>query len=122
MYPDIFDLVADSVTATDLIGTSPVRFWPAGHVRQNEERPYAVHQLVYGTPENTLSCVPDVDNLAIQVDAYAKTVSDSRAVGAAVRDAIEPAAHMVAHNGETWEPETGLYRVSMTFEFWTYRS
>src|SRR5690606_36083916 len=89
MYPDIFQLAKNSAAVTTLLGSNPVRFWPFGTAPQGEDRPYAVHQLVYGTPSNTLSCPPSEDLLGVQVDCYAKSVSSARSVAAALRDAIE---------------------------------
>lgn len=121
MYPNVFALAAADSTVTGLLGTNPIRFWPFGHAPQNETRPYAVHQLLYGTPENTLSCVPSIDNYGIQIDSYATTVTAARSVAEALRDSLEGDSYMVAHNGETWEQATGLWRVSLTFEFLTTR-
>lgn len=126
MYPPVFTLATASSAVTALLGTSPTRFWPFGEAPGPNESgygvPYAVHQLVYGTPSNTLSCVPSVDNFGIQIDVYAKGVTDARNVAAALRDAFEESHnHVVGWNGESWEPATGLYRVSFTVEFWTPR-
>lgn len=122
MYPSIFAICAAAKPVTDLIGSDPVRFWPFGLAPKGEARPYAVHQLAYGTPENTLSCAPVTDNFGIQVDAYAKDASASRELAGAIRDALETQAHVVAYNGENWEQSTGLYRVTFTVEFWTDRT
>lgn len=122
MYPDLFIIAAGSPAVTGVLGSNPTRFWPFGLAPQNETRPYAVHQLVYGSPDNSLSCIPREDLAGIQVDCYAKTASAARNVAEALRDAFEASHnHMTAHNGEDWEQSTGLYRVSMTFEFWTVR-
>jgi hypothetical protein len=125
VYPPVFSIAAADLSVRALLldadGTT-LRFWPFGHAPQNEQRPYAMHQLVYGNPDNSLSCVPSEDLAGIQVDCYAKTVTAARQVAVALRDAFEATYnHMTAHNGEDWEPATGLYRVSMTFEFWTVR-
>lgn len=122
MYPDVFGIAASSPAVVSALGSNPTRFWPFGTAPQNEQRPYAVHQLAYGTPENTLSCPPNTDLFGVQVDAYARSVTEARTVGAALRDAFEGAGnHVTAWNGESWEQATGLWRVSMTVEFWTDR-
>jgi hypothetical protein len=123
VYPDIFQIAAGNTAVTALLGTTPAtRFWPFGNAPQDETRPYAVHQLVYGSPVNTLGCVPGADNFGVQVDVYAKTVSAARSVTEALRDAFELHGHIVAWNGEFWEPATGLFRISFTVEFWTDRN
>lgn len=121
-YPAIFQMAASSAAVTALLGTSPTRFWPFGRAQQNQQRPYAVHQHIYGTPQNTLSCPADIDNVGIQVDAYGTEVTQARQVSEALRDAFEDAqGNIVALNGEDWEEDTGLYRVSFTVEFWPNR-
>jgi len=121
MYPNIFEIVSADAGVIAALGPDPIRFWPFGLAPQAETRPYAVHQAVFGSPENSLSCVPDIDHCAVQVDVYARSVTETRTVAAAVRDALELDCHMIAHNGESWEQDTGLFRVGMTFEFWTPR-
>lgn len=119
MNPDLFTIATASPAVLALLGSNPTRLWPAGRAPQNQARPYAVHQVIYGTPENSLSCPATLDNVGIQVDAYAPELGDARAVARALRDAIETAGfHVVALNGETWEANTGLYRVSFTAELW----
>lgn len=122
MYPDIFQLASASAAVKAALGSNPVRFWPFGKAPQDESRPYALHQLIYGAPVNTLGCVPEADNFGVQVDVYAKSVTDARSATRALRDAFEPHGHIVAWNGEFWEPATGLYRISFTVEFWTDRT
>lgn len=122
-YPPVFQIAIANPAVVGILGSSPTRFWPFGQAPQNEARPYAVHQLVYGTPDNSLSCVPREDNYGIQIDAYAKTVTAVRDVADALRDAFEETYnHVVAYNGEDWEPATGLWRSSFTVEFWSERS
>lgn len=65
--------------------------------------------------------LPDSDNGGFQVDAYAKTDSEARQLGLALRDAFEPHGYVVAYNGEDMDDPTGLYRFSFTVEFWTDR-
>lgn len=121
MYPDLFAYAVASPAVVAALGSSPTRFWPFGVAPQDETRPYAVHQLVYGSPENTLSCTPETDSFGIQIDAYARSVSEARTVAAALRDAMEPYGYITAWNGEFWESGTGLYRVGFTVEFLTNR-
>lgn len=126
-YPPVFILAVASAAVVALFGPSPVRVWPFGRAPSKGEPtygvPYAVHQLIYGAPANSMSCVPDVDNAGVQIDVYAKTVTDAREAANALRDAFE-AAHnqVVAWNGESKDQPTGLYRVSFTVEFWTGRN
>ena len=121
MTPDVFNIAKQSSAVTGVLGNPP-RFYPFGKAPQNETRPYAVWQVVYGNPDNSLSCVPKEDLFGCQFDSYAKTASDARDVAAALRDAFESEHYpVVGYNGEFWEPSTGLYRVSFSIEIWTVR-
>jgi hypothetical protein len=125
MTPAIFEIVTASSGVTALLGTNPTRFWSFGAAPRTEAgvapKPYAVWQLVYGSPENTLSCVPASDRFGVQVDAYARTAVQARAIARALRDALETSAYVVAYNGEDYEPDTELYRYGFTTEFMTDR-
>lgn len=73
--------------------------------------PYAVFQVVNGSPENYLAGRPDVDGVTLQVDVYAKTAASARAVRTAIRDAIELECYITSWRGESRDPETKSYRV-----------
>lgn len=126
MYPPVFEIAKQSAAVLSALGSTPTRLWPFAIAPQPGGQgygvPYAVHQLVYGAPVNTLGCIPQADNFGIQIDVYAKTATSAREAAATLRDAYE-ASHnpVVAWNGEDWEQATGLYRVSFTVEFWPDR-
>ena len=126
MYPPVFDIATQSAAVLDQLGQSPTRLWPFATAPQKGKPgygiPYAVHQLVYGTPVNSLCCIPSADNFGIQFDVYAANATDARSAAAALRDAYEGSHNpVVSWNGEDWEQATGLYRVSFTVEFWPDR-
>lgn len=123
MYPPVEEIASSSSQVTSVLGENPTRLWPFGHARQNETRPYAVWQVVYGNPDNSLSCVPSEDLFGVQIDCYAKTVTGARSVANALTAAFEESFNPITSwNGEDWEQNTGLYRVSFTVEFWTERA
>ena len=64
-YPPVFTIAAAEPAVTALLGTSPVRMYPAGKAPQGVGKPYATYQLVYGTPENYLGDVPDIDSAGV---------------------------------------------------------
>lgn len=117
----IFPTCAADPAVTALLGTSPVRLFPFGMAPAGVVKPYAVWQQVGGSPENYLTGVPDIDSTTLQVDVYATTISSAQAVAVALRDAIEPVAHVVAWRGESRDTETGNYRVSFDVDWWTDR-
>lgn len=127
MIPPIFQPVAASDSVRALLGTNPVRFFSFGEADRDDSgnviggEPYAVWQLVYGNPDNFLSCTPDHDHYGTQIDAYGRTAGEARSVAAALRDALEPVAQIVNLNGEFRETDTRLYRYSFTVEWLTAR-
>ena len=112
MYAPIFQVIAAVPAVTALLGTGPVRFWPFGEGEEDAPRPYAVWQTITGNAENYLDQVPDSDAYTLQVDVYADSAASVRDAARALRDAIEPHAHIVAWRGESREPDTKLYRYS----------
>lgn len=125
MFPEVFPLASGDAAVRAALGTSPVRFWPFASAPQKGQAgyavPYAVWQFPYGTPENYLGSLPDIDNMAVQIDAYGETASSVRAAATALRNALQFHGHVVSYNGEEREAETGLYRVGFTVELWQSR-
>lgn len=116
MSPPVFELAAASTSVKAAIGNPP-RLYPFGEAPQDVQRPYAVWQTVFGSPENYLGDTPDMDSYGVQVDVYGKTVDSCRGVARALRDAFEGSAHITAWNGEGREPETRDFRYGFTVEF-----
>jgi len=121
MYPPIFAICKASAAVTALLGTSPVRLYPFGESPQGGPRPYAVWQQIGGAPENFMNQRPDADLFSLQVDVYADTADSVRAVAAALRNAIEPFAHIVGWRGDGREPDTNLYRLSFDVDWYVDR-
>ena len=121
MYPPIFSLVSADVTVKSLLGSNPVRVFPFGSAPDRVSLPYAVWQLVSGEPENYIGNTPDMDSFIVQVDVYADTPSQAREAAEALRDAIEPHAHIIAWRGESRDRDTKNFRYSFDVEFLTAR-
>lgn len=126
MYPPVFEIAKQNAAVLAVLGSNPTRLWPFAIAPQPGKPgygvPYAVHQLVYGAPVNSLDCIPGMDNFGIQFDVYAANATDARSAAAALRDAYESSHNpVVSWNGEDLEPSTGLYRVGFTVEFWPER-
>lgn len=123
MYPPIFPVVNASSAVKALLktGTGPVRFYQFGQAPQDGPYPYGVWQRVGGSPENYVDQVPDIDSFSVQVDVYAKSADQARSVAAALRDAIEPAAHITSWLGESIDPDTQNHRFTFLTDWWTPR-
>lgn len=121
MFPPIFQVVAADSGVTAVLGSAPVRFYPFGEAPEGVTYPYAVWQLVSGSPENYLAGRPDIDGFSLQIDVYAKSGSDARAVGRALRDAIELSAYITRWSGESRDEDTKTYRLSFDVDWLTPR-
>lgn len=117
MYPPIFNTVAADSDVQTNIGASPCRFYAFGEAPADVTKPYAVWQFVSGLPENYINQVPDIDQMSIQVDIYADTSVAARDAAQALRDAIEPSAHIVSWRGEERDPDTRNHRVSFDVDW-----
>lgn len=118
----IFQWAKASVEVTALLQKSGfLRFYRFGEADQNVDKPYAVWQLVGGSPENKLAGLPDVDTFGVQVDVYALKAKEVGEVAEALRSALEPHGYVVSWLGESREPDTRLYRFTFRMEFMTQR-
>ena len=120
MFPPVKQTLAASAAVTAIIGSDP-RVFGRGNAPQDGTKPYVSWFIVTGTPENELSDVPGIDRQTIQVDVWSKDDDESRRLAVAVRDAIEPVAHMTGVVVDEREPETKLYRIGMQFDWWLPR-
>jgi len=73
MYPPIFAVCSSNPGVQAALGSSPCRVFMFGHAPQGTTKPYAVWQLIGGSPENYLATRPDADNWSLQIDVYATT-------------------------------------------------
>lgn len=123
MFPPVFAVATSSSEVLSLLGYNPTRLYLFGEATQQTAKPYAVWQLVSGSPENYLACPPDLDRMTTQIDVYATTVSSARNVARALRDAFEGErnCYVVGWRGESKETATNLFRVSFDVEWHVYR-
>lgn len=125
MLPEIFPLIAGSAAVTSIIGTNPTRFYPHGQASQNTPAPYASWFVVSGVPENCMDEVPRVDRFSIQIDCWSDNTGDgadqANDLATAIRDTLEPYAHMTAIVVDGVDPDTKRNRIALQFTFWTDR-
>lgn len=118
----VYQLATASPDVLALLGTTPTRFYPFGEAEEGVETPYAVWQLVYGSPYNLLGDAPREDSFGIQIDCYADTGDDASELSDALRESFEGDGYVVAFNGEWREADTRLFRVSFTVAFISARA
>lgn len=117
MLPPVFQTLKASTAVKNIVGQNPPRIYRHGEAPQNVERPYISWQLISGVPENNLSDPPPADRQSVQVDCWHQTDAGIETLAEAVRDAIEPVAHMTQVSVDERDEETRLYRISMDFDF-----
>lgn len=119
----IFDVCNQDAAVTGLLKGSDniLRVFQFGQAPQKVAYPYAVWQLISGSPENYLSCRPNLETHTIMIDVYAKTAAEARKVANAIEYAIETHCYIVSYNGESIDPETKNNRSSFTVDWQTYR-
>ena len=121
MTPPIFSVCVASAAVRGLLGEQPTKLFPFGSVPDGITRPYAVWRSIGGQPENLLGDVPDIDQIALQIDCYADTVGVAHGIALALRDAIEPHAYITAGRGDDRDPETRSYRYSFDVDWFVNR-
>lgn len=121
MLPPVFQTLKASADVKALVGTNPPRIYRHGYAPEGVEKPYITWSLIVGDPHNNLSDTPPSDRLSVQVDCWHRTDSGIEIMAQAVRDAIEPVAHMTSIDVDQRDPVTLSYRISMSFDFITSR-
>ena len=122
MLPKILHLLKASPAVTALIGagtdpvSDPVRVYRHGEAPQGVVAPYVTWSVPGGAPENTFDGA-DADVFRVQVDCWSDQDAQIEQLAAAVRAALEPAAHLVAYLDDSRNPETKRFRMSFAFDF-----
>lgn len=121
MNPQLFPLLNASTAVRLLLGSNPLRVYPWGEAPAVPRKPYAAYGVYNGNPENYVSNVPDIDNKGTQIDIYAEDATKCAQCFTAIRDVLEPHAHMTSFSTPQRDPETQLYSARMEFDFWEAR-
>jgi hypothetical protein len=121
MLPPVFQTLKASNDVKNIVGTNPPRIYRHGSAPQDTSKPYITWFLVGGSPENNLSGTPSTDRQVVQVDCWHQTDAGVETLATAVRDAIEPHAHMTGSPIDGREPETKLYRMGLQFDWFNDR-
>lgn len=126
MLPNLFPIFRDAPEITDIIGTSPVRFYRHGEAPQNVTAPYVTHLAVDVVPELILQGTPPIDSCRVQISCW----SDNSGTGSsgivtlatAVRDAIEQYHHVLVMRDMGRDFETQRYRIDLDVSVWLHRN
>ncbi|WP_375591600.1 DUF3168 domain-containing protein [Chitiniphilus eburneus] len=120
MFAPLYEVCAADVGVQSVLGDPP-RLYPFGLAPQGVALPYAVFQSITGAPENYLGDAPDIDSETMQVNVYADDGDGLKSVLLALRDAIEPHAHITAWGGDGTDPQTGRRATSFDVDWWVNR-
>lgn len=113
MTAPIFQVCSQDAGVTALLGAgADLRLYSFGEAPEGVAKPYAVWQLVNGSPENYLAGRPDTDGFTLQVDVYGITSTSVRQVRDAIRDAVELRAYVTRWGAEARDPTTKNFRTS----------
>lgn len=121
MLPPIFTALNASNEVKSIVGMNPLRVYRHGSAPQDTSRPYITWSLISAVPENNLSELPPTDRVGVEIDCWHQTDAGIETLAQAVRDAVEPYAHMTAVVINLREPETKLFRIGMQFDWWLER-
>lgn len=118
MNTALFPHISGSASCRALLGTPPkMRFYAFGEAPQGVQKPYAVWQMIFGTPANYLGQLPDLDGSRVQVDVYADTQEEALAAAIAIRDALEPHGYLVNFADRGRDATTRNYGYMLDFDF-----
>lgn len=121
MISNLFEILYADTTCRTVFGYPTMRVFPWGRAPDKVQKPYAVYTTINGTPENYLDTTPDIDNIGTQVNIYADTSSSLASAFNAIREAVEPYAHMTNFATPDLDADTNLYSARMEFDFWKNR-
>ena len=103
MFPPVFAVCSADTSVVTLLtgGDGRLLLFPGGEAPQQEARPYAVWQTIYGEPDNTSLLHPEYPAVSgFRFDIYGPTLDGVRNIAAALHGAIE-------HPSPTWFATTG---------------
>lgn len=118
MLPPVYPTIMAVPGVVALIGD---RCYRHGEAEPSVQAPYVTYFIVTGTPENNLSDPPPIDRVGVQVDCWSDGDEQVEQLATAVRNAMEPHAHMTSIVLNTRDLETRRYRIGMQFDWWLHR-
>mgnify|MGYP000525191989 FL=1 len=91
-------------------------------IPQGTKLPCITFQRIGGMPANTLSGHSGLEEIALQIDVWARDYDEAKAIAKAVRAAMPPSgprfsAHLI-EDQDLYEDGTNYFRVNMEFKVW----
>ena len=116
MLPNIKELLSANADINALIAG---RIYRHGEAPQGTIKPYITWFIVGATPENALSCVPDIDKFKLQVDTWSEQDAQVVQITKLVRSVLEIHANLVDIPSDERDEKTRLFRMTLEFD-WLY--
>lgn len=116
--PPIYTVLTADAAVQALVGN---RVYRHGSAPQGNKAAYLTWQVANSTPANTLSELPQIDLVTLQVDCFSPSDSGVEALAQAVRDALEPQAHLIYTAADGRDPQTRLFCIGLSFDYWLGR-
>ena len=113
MLPLVYTTLHDAAPVAALVST---RIYRHGSAPQNVTRPYITWSVAGGAPENGFDGAA-CDVFRVQVDSWSDTDAGVEALALAVRNAMEPRAHMVSFGPDERDFETQRYRITLFLDW-----
>ena len=118
MFPPVFTTL-NQPELQAFVGADPVRMYDFGTAPQSVERPYIIFTSISNAPHEQISGAPCSDVDVVQIDMYADSREQVRAMARVVRQILDNAGWSNRLNLQMYEPDTGLFRISMDCDFIT---
>jgi len=93
----------------------------AMQIPQGTKLPCVSFQRIAGIPANTLSGFSGLEKIIVQIDAWAQSLSQAKAISKAVRAAMPQYGPWGAHldtDADLFESGTNYYRVTQSWTVW----
>ncbi|OFE11381.1 hypothetical protein PHACT_12550 [Pseudohongiella acticola] len=117
MFAPVFATLSASAEVAQLLGSgADMRLYPI-EADQGTPVPYAVITQIGGPTENQLSGGSATDRYLIQIDSYAKTLTEARAVAGALRAAVQDFADVDSVGRESRSAKTRHYSYQFDIEW-----
>lgn len=114
MRPPVFKTATADPNVKAALQAAPadeVRLYAWGEAPQGVAKPYAVWQIIGGSPGNLLDCRPQHDQYSVQFDVYADTSESALDVAEYLRDALEKRCYVTSWRQHGRDSDTTLFRV-----------
>ena len=86
---------------------------------QSLAAPAVLLTVVSTVPQNQLAGAPTLDQSRVQLDVYADSYTQARALATACRNALEAAGYVTESEIDNFEPDVPEFRITQDYMTWT---